>query len=114
MLAALTHALQIQQFYCKVTELIILVHRVSDLENGLLNSCEKSLDKSLDVFVSYRRSNGSQLARCVNGAKLIMKFCTFLKNLPLNPILNHVNRVYTLTPWFLRIHLNIIDLQLNF
>jgi hypothetical protein len=63
MLAALTHALQIQQFYRKVTELIVLVYLVSDLENGLLNSCEKSLDKSLDVFVSYRRSNGSQLAR---------------------------------------------------
>lgn len=108
MLAALTHALQIQQFYQKVTELIILVHPVSDLENGLLNSCEKSLDKSLDVFVSYRRSNGSQLARCVNATKLIMKFCTFCKILSLNPILNHLNIV------FLRIHLNIINLQLNF
>jgi hypothetical protein len=72
MLAVLTYALQIQQFYWKGTELIISVHLVLDLENGLLNSCEKSLDKSLDVFVSYRRSNGSQLARYVNARSEIL------------------------------------------
>jgi len=39
---------------------------ISDLENGLANSCQESMDKSLDVFVSYRRSNGSQLARYID------------------------------------------------
>jgi hypothetical protein len=58
----LTYAMHIQQFYQKETGLN-LVYLISDLENGLSNSCEENLDKSLDVFVSYRRSNGSQLAR---------------------------------------------------
>ncbi|XP_014293947.2 NAD(+) hydrolase sarm1 isoform X4 [Halyomorpha halys] len=44
------------------------IHRTRMLEtfkaqrNFLENSQEENLDKSLDVFISYRRSNGSQLA----------------------------------------------------
>jgi hypothetical protein len=55
------------------------VHRVSDLENGLSNSCEENLDKSLDVFVSYRRSNGSQLARYINATDKLLVAHVFEK-----------------------------------
>ncbi|XP_021941773.1 sterile alpha and TIR motif-containing protein 1 isoform X3 [Zootermopsis nevadensis] len=48
------------------------------LENGLSNSCEESLDKSLDVFVSYRRSNGSQLASLLKVHLHLRTFSVFI------------------------------------
>jgi hypothetical protein len=75
----LCHRLLLFLFYQKGNGLMF-VHLVSDLENGLSNSCEDRLDKSLDVFVSYRRSNGSQLARYVNGTEILVEIPWLLQN----------------------------------
>jgi len=39
-----------------------ILNAVKNLENSLPSSSEENMAKTLDVFVSYRRSNGSQLA----------------------------------------------------
>lgn len=39
-----------------------ILNSIKSLETTLALSTEDNLDKTLDVFVSYRRSNGSQLA----------------------------------------------------
>lgn len=39
-----------------------ILNSVKNLENSLPSSSEENMAKTLDVFVSYRRSNGSQLA----------------------------------------------------
>ncbi|XP_046980677.1 NAD(+) hydrolase sarm1 isoform X7 [Schistocerca americana] len=39
-----------------------ILNSIREMETGLGSSYDESPDKSLDVFVSYRRSNGSQLA----------------------------------------------------
>ncbi|PSN54419.1 Sterile alpha and TIR motif-containing protein 1 [Blattella germanica] len=51
---------------------------IKDLENGLSNSSEENLDKSLDVFVSYRRSNGSQLASLLKVHLHLRTFSVFI------------------------------------
>lgn len=51
---------------------------IKNLENGLSNSCEQNLDKSLDVFVSYRRSNGSQLASLLKVHLHLRTFSVFI------------------------------------
>ncbi|XP_023727069.1 sterile alpha and TIR motif-containing protein 1 isoform X3 [Cryptotermes secundus] len=55
-----------------------ILDSIKNLENGLLNSSEKSLDKSLDVFVSYRRSNGSQLASLLKVHLHLRTFSVFI------------------------------------
>lgn len=39
-----------------------ILNSIKNLENSLPSSSEENMAKTLDVFVSYRRSNGSQLA----------------------------------------------------
>lgn len=46
-----------------------ILNAVKNLENSLPSSSEENMAKTLDVFVSYRRSNGSQLAS-------LLKVCT--------------------------------------
>lgn len=43
-----------------------------------MNSSEENLDKSLDVFVSYRRSNGSQLASLLKVHLELRGFTVFI------------------------------------
>lgn len=47
-------------------------------ENCLANCSEENLDKSLDVFVSYRRSNGSQLASLLKVHLQLRGFSVFI------------------------------------
>ncbi|KAL1132185.1 hypothetical protein AAG570_010142 [Ranatra chinensis] len=58
------------------------IHRARILdfikEDNLGNSIEENLDKSLDVFVSYRRSNGSQLASLLKVHLHIRGFSVFI------------------------------------
>jgi hypothetical protein len=51
-------------FECGITNKIhrLKIQQGVKVERGDISYSEESLDKSLDVFVSYRRSNGSQLA----------------------------------------------------
>lgn len=48
------------------------------VENTLSSINEESLDKSLDVFVSYRRSNGSQLASLLKVHLQLRGFTVFI------------------------------------
>lgn len=41
---------------------MVCVSSFADLESNFALSPAENMDKTLDVFVSYRRSNGSQLA----------------------------------------------------
>lgn len=50
----------------------------TDLESTMLSMCEANLDKSLDVFVSYRRSNGSQLASLLKVHLQLRGFSVFI------------------------------------
>lgn len=65
----------------------------SAVENNLSNSCEENLDKSLDVFISYRRSNGSQLARyvCTISVFQVKRSCFR------TPYNNHISQKYITT-----------------
>ena len=47
------------------------------IRNPTVKDCE-SLEKTLDVFISYRRSNGSQLASLIATKLEIRKFSVFL------------------------------------
>lgn len=51
---------------------------VSEFEDNIVNSSEENLDKSLDVFVSYRRSNGSQLASLLKVHLQLRGFTVFI------------------------------------
>jgi hypothetical protein len=47
-------------------------------ERSLISSSDDSLDKSLDVFISYRRSTGSQLASLLKVHLQVRRFSVFL------------------------------------
>ncbi|XP_046680809.1 NAD(+) hydrolase sarm1 isoform X4 [Homalodisca vitripennis] len=55
-----------------------ILDSIRAIENNLSNSCEENLDKSLDVFVSYRRSNGSQLASLLKVHLQLRGFTVFI------------------------------------
>ncbi|CAH1185693.1 unnamed protein product [Phyllotreta striolata] len=56
-----------------------IMESIRQLENGFANgSIEDSMDKSLDVFVSYRRSNGSQLASLLKVHLQLRGFSVFI------------------------------------
>jgi len=55
-----------------------ILDSIKNSENGLANSCQESMDKSLDVFVSYRRSNGSQLASLLKVHLHLRTFTVFI------------------------------------
>lgn len=47
-----------------------ILNSIKSLETTLALSTEENMDKTLDVFVSYRRSNGSQLASLLKVSKV--------------------------------------------
>lgn len=51
---------------------------IRQLEKGLENPSEDNMDKTLDVFVSYRRSNGSQLASLLKVHLQLRGFSVFI------------------------------------
>ena len=51
---------------------------IRTLEKSLSNSTEENMNKSLDVFVSYRRSNGSQLASLLKVHLQLRGFSVFI------------------------------------
>ncbi|XP_057655533.1 NAD(+) hydrolase sarm1 isoform X4 [Diorhabda carinulata] len=56
-----------------------IMEGIRQLENGLANGMnEDNMDKSLDVFVSYRRSNGSQLASLLKVHLQLRGFSVFI------------------------------------
>lgn len=55
-----------------------IMDSIRALENGLASFNDDSLDKSLDVFVSYRRSNGSQLASLLKVHLQLRGFSVFI------------------------------------
>lgn len=55
-----------------------IMNGIRALENRLSNSSDDTLDKSLDVFVSYRRSNGSQLASLLKVHLQLRGFSVFI------------------------------------
>ncbi|KAJ8940838.1 hypothetical protein NQ318_005284 [Aromia moschata] len=67
---------------CKITNSIHryrIMEGIRQLENGLANGMnEDNTDKTLDVFVSYRRSNGSQLASLLKVHLQLRGFSVFI------------------------------------
>ncbi|CAH1112715.1 unnamed protein product [Psylliodes chrysocephalus] len=56
-----------------------IMEGIRQLENGFANGMsEDNMDKSLDVFVSYRRSNGSQLASLLKVHLQLRGFSVFI------------------------------------
>ncbi|CAH0554540.1 unnamed protein product [Brassicogethes aeneus] len=55
-----------------------IMEGIRQLENGLENASDPGMDKSLDVFVSYRRSNGSQLASLLKVHLQLRGFSVFI------------------------------------
>lgn len=55
-----------------------ILDAIRSQENELANRSEENLDKSLDVFVSYRRSNGSQLASLLKVHLQLRGFSVFI------------------------------------
>lgn len=55
-----------------------ILDAIRAIESNLASSCEEHLDKSLDVFVSYRRSNGSQLASLLKVHLQLRGFTVFI------------------------------------
>ncbi|KAK6625700.1 hypothetical protein RUM43_005999 [Polyplax serrata] len=55
-----------------------ILDTIKVLEDNIANSSEENLDKSLDVFVSYRRSNGSQLASLLKVHLQLRGFTVFI------------------------------------
>ncbi|KAF5306190.1 hypothetical protein FQR65_LT07467 [Abscondita terminalis] len=55
-----------------------IMEAIRALENGLSYLNDDSMDKSLDVFVSYRRSNGSQLASLLKVHLQLRGFSVFI------------------------------------
>ncbi|XP_065358994.1 NAD(+) hydrolase sarm1 isoform X4 [Calliphora vicina] len=85
-----------------------ILNAVKSLENTILSSSEDSMAKTLDVFVSYRRSNGSQLASLLKVHLQLRGFSVFIDverleagkfdNGLLNSIRQAKNFVLVLTP----------------
>ena len=67
-------------FECGITNKIhrIKIQQGVKVERGDISYSEESLDKSLDVFVSYRRSNGSQLASLLKVHLELRDYTVFL------------------------------------
>ena len=55
-----------------------ILNQIKTLELTLPSSTEESIEKSLDVFVSYRRSNGSQLASLLKVHLQLRGFSVFI------------------------------------
>ncbi|XP_049776157.1 NAD(+) hydrolase sarm1 isoform X2 [Schistocerca cancellata] len=55
-----------------------ILNSIREMETGLGSSYDESPDKSLDVFVSYRRSNGSQLASLLKVHLQLRGFSVFI------------------------------------
>ncbi|XP_075220492.1 sterile alpha and armadillo motif isoform X2 [Lycorma delicatula] len=55
-----------------------ILEEIRSMESNLASSQEQNLDKSLDVFVSYRRSNGSQLASLLKVHLQLRGFSVFI------------------------------------
>ncbi|XP_062127931.1 NAD(+) hydrolase sarm1 isoform X3 [Drosophila sulfurigaster albostrigata] len=85
-----------------------ILNSVKNLENSLPSSSEENMAKTLDVFVSYRRSNGSQLASLLKVHLQLRGFSVFIDverleagkfdNGLLNSIRQAKNFVLVLTP----------------
>lgn len=54
------------------------LHSVSAYESNLPSKGEENMEKNLDVFVSYRRSNGSQLASLLKVHLQLKGFSVFI------------------------------------
>lgn len=65
---------------CGITNKIhrIKIQQSVKVERGDISFSEESLDKNLDVFISYRRSNGSQLASLLKVHLEVRNFTVFL------------------------------------
>lgn len=66
---------------CRITNSIHrfrILEGIRQLEKGMENPSEDNLDKTLDVFVSYRRSNGSQLASLLKVHLQLRGFSVFI------------------------------------
>uniref|UniRef100_A0A1I8N514 ADP-ribosyl cyclase/cyclic ADP-ribose hydrolase n=1 Tax=Musca domestica TaxID=7370 RepID=A0A1I8N514_MUSDO len=96
---------------CNITNSIHrlrILNAVKSLENTLSSASEDSMAKTLDVFVSYRRSNGSQLASLLKVHLQLRGFSVFIDverleagkfdNGLLNSIRQAKNFVLVLTP----------------
>ncbi|XP_073836198.1 sterile alpha and armadillo motif isoform X4 [Musca autumnalis] len=96
---------------CNITNSIHrlrILNAVKSLENSLSSASEDSMAKTLDVFVSYRRSNGSQLASLLKVHLQLRGFSVFIDverleagkfdNGLLNSIRQAKNFVLVLTP----------------
>ncbi|XP_055324987.1 NAD(+) hydrolase sarm1 isoform X2 [Sitodiplosis mosellana] len=55
-----------------------ILNTIKCMENSLALSTEDNMDKTLDVFVSYRRSNGSQLASLLKVHLQLRGFSVFI------------------------------------
>lgn len=55
-----------------------IMEAIKKVENGMESLNEDNLDKTLDVFVSYRRSNGSQLASLLKVHLQLRGFSVFI------------------------------------
>lgn len=55
-----------------------ILNAIKCMENRLALSAEENMDKTLDVFVSYRRSNGSQLASLLKVHLQLRGFSVFI------------------------------------
>lgn len=69
---------------CGECNIVNSIHRlrimdgIRALENGYASLNDENMDKSLDVFVSYRRSNGSQLASLLKVHLQLRGFSVFI------------------------------------
>ncbi|KAL3269166.1 hypothetical protein HHI36_008249 [Cryptolaemus montrouzieri] len=66
---------------CRITNSIHrfrIMEGIRQLENRLENPSEDNMDKTLDVFISYRRSNGSQLASLLKVHLQLRGFSIFI------------------------------------
>ncbi|XP_063241318.1 NAD(+) hydrolase sarm1 isoform X3 [Bacillus rossius redtenbacheri] len=55
-----------------------ILDSIGAMKSRLTSSLEENLDKSLDVFISYRRSNGSQLASLLKVHLQVRNFSVFI------------------------------------
>lgn len=80
-------------------ECVLNYPSLSDLESNYDLSPAENMDKPLDVFVSYRRSNGSQLASLLKVCELLLldsnsNFLTLFYFLPGPSPTTRVHRIY--------------------
>ncbi|KRG06117.1 uncharacterized protein Dmoj_GI13152, isoform F [Drosophila mojavensis] len=107
---------------CNIKNSIHRLHilsAVKNLENSLPSSSEENMAKTLDVFVSYRRSTGSQLASLLKVHLQLRGFSVFIDverleagkfdNGLLNSIRQAKNFVLVLTPDALHRCINDVD-----